>query len=153
MYETVLRLIQLPKVKPFMKLFKLMTDPDCKDHGSTETSPRTLPKIEVALFTEKTKRKYVGTAQPKEAHNQKEIKTVIHPSYEHPPIHPVITLNPSKPYGDFNISNCRSLCITKDLNLAIFIVTHIMLSKRPAIPTSILHNLSLSRIQITIIQK
>lgn len=66
MYETVLRLIQLPKVKPFMKLFQLMTNPDCKSRIS--------PKQTRALY-QKLKSRYLQRKQKKTRRNRKKRTT------------------------------------------------------------------------------
>ena len=56
MYETVLRLIQLPKVKPFMKLFKLMTDPDCKSRISPKQARELYLKLKSRYLQRKQKK-------------------------------------------------------------------------------------------------
>lgn len=57
MYETVLRLIQLPKVKPFMKLFKLMTHPDCKSRISAKQVKALFTKLKSRYLQKKTKKR------------------------------------------------------------------------------------------------
>ena len=68
MYETVLRLIQLPKVKPFMKLFQLMTNPDCNSRIS--------PKQARALY-QKLKSRYLQRKQKKTRRNRKKRTTLL----------------------------------------------------------------------------